>query len=402
MTEFPFFKISALITLLIGTHIVVWVISVITYTEYLPNGIALLIIAYTLGLRHALDADHIAAIDNVTRRMVQNGEFPTTVGLYFSLGHSTIVIAASIIVASLSSTILDVIDEYGSTGTIGASISATFLLIICVINSVSIFLIVRGLKRMKTEPDIEWQEILQNSGFFSRIFGDMLFKVIDKPWKMYIIGFLFGLGFDTATEVALLGIVALQTSTASGWLILFFPLLFTCGMTLVDTLDGMLMLGAYGWGEVSHLKKVYYNLLITSVSCIFAFCIATIEILGIAQSNLGVGNDDDSSFWSFIAEINSKTNFMYIGMSLLVSFVIGWFICRFIFNSMLKQEQLPHSVILDDVVEAEVIPALTGAAVRDSIHYDGDGPPLTFADPKHVISANTEHSANPSKPAALL
>jgi nickel/cobalt transporter (NiCoT) family protein len=332
-TDFPGRRAILVIGALLVVNAVVWLIAVLTYTKFMPNSVALLIVSYALGLRHALDADHIAAIDNVTRRLMQENLKPVTVGLFFSLGHSTIVIIATSLVAGLSSAIESRFNSYGEVSSIiGPSISATFLLLVGTINGVSAYFIVRDIKSIKSRgPDetFDWNVILENSGFFSRVFGKRLFKVIDRPYKMYFVGFLFGLGFDTASEVALLGIAAIQAANgANVWLILLLPILFTCGMTLIDTTDGILMLGAYGWASITPSKKLYYNLVITLVSCFFAVFIALLEFFGIIQTVCNLGGE----FWDFVSSATDSSNFGAIGIALLASFMAGWILSRLFYH----------------------------------------------------------------------
>ncbi|MEA3206121.1 MAG: nickel/cobalt transporter (NiCoT) family protein, partial [Verrucomicrobiota bacterium] len=207
-------------------------------------------LAYTFGLRHAVDADHIAAIDNVTRKLMQEGKHPVSVGFFFSLGHSTIVVVASLIVYSIAATVeknFDVIKDVG--GIIGTSVSAFFLVAIALMNIVILRGIWRTFQEVRKGGNFNDQnpEMLMGGGLMSRIFRP-LFRMLSSPWHMYPIGFLFGLGFDTATEVALLGIsAAVAVKGLSFGTMAIFPLLFTAGMTLVDTTDGILMVGAYGW-----------------------------------------------------------------------------------------------------------------------------------------------------------
>lgn len=331
--DFPGRKAIFVIGALLVVNAVVWIIAALTYTKFMPNAVALLIVSYALGLRHALDADHIAAIDNVTRRLMQERLKPVTVGLFFSLGHSTIVIIATSLVAGLSSAIESKFDSYGEVSSIiGPSISAAFLLLIGTINGVSAYLIVRDIKSIESQRadnTMDWNAILENSGFFSRVFGKRLFKVIDRPYKMYFVGFLFGLGFDTASEVALLGIAAIQAANgASVWLILLLPILFTCGMTLIDTTDGILMLGAYGWASITPSRKLYYNLVITLVSCFFAIFIALLEFFGIIQTVCDLSGD----FWDFVSSATESSNFGSIGIALLASFVAGWILSRLLYH----------------------------------------------------------------------
>ena len=229
---FPRWKASILLICIIAATIVIWIFSGVTYQQYMPQKISLLIIAWTLGLRHALDADHIAAIDNVTRRFTQDGHSYVAVGTFFSLGHSTIVVIATILIAAFSAAISTGFSQYhGVSGYIGSAISATFLFLIATINGTSMVLIARDLHKERNRAEavvnsggggggnqeadgtMDWDKILENSGFFTRVFGKRLFRLIDAPWKMYFVGVLFGLGFDTATEVALLSIAALQAVT---------------------------------------------------------------------------------------------------------------------------------------------------------------------------------------------
>lgn len=340
--HFPGRKAAFVIGALIIVNAIFWLIAVLMYSKFMPDSVALLIVSYALGLRHALDADHIAAIDNVTRRLMQDNLKPVTVGLFFSLGHSTIVIIATSLVAGLSSAIESKFARYGEVSSIiGPSISASFLLLIGTINGVSAYLIVKDMKNLKNrgaDENFDWNAILENSGFFSRVFGKRLFRVIDRPYKMYFVGFLFGLGFDTASEVALLGIAAIQAANgANVWLILFLPILFTCGMTLIDTIDGILMLGAYGWASITPSKKLYYNLAITLVSCFFAIFIALLSLFGIIQSVC----DLSGGFWDFISSATDSTNFGAIGIALLASFLAGWMLSRLFYHCYGGQDSPP-------------------------------------------------------------
>lgn len=328
-TNFPVKKALAVIGLIVIVNIVAWIAAGIVYKQYMPNAVALLVVAYTLGLRHALDADHIAAIDNVTRRLVQEKQKPVTVGFFFALGHSTIVIIATMLVAAVSSSIQANFESYREiSGIIGGSISAAFLLLIGTINCVSVYMITKDLKAMRNKKrndneEVDWEKLLDNAGFFSRVFGKHLFRVINAPYKMYFIGFLFGLGFDTASEVALLGIAALQAVNGTHtWLILFLPILFTCGMTLLDTTDGILMLGVYGWASITPRKKIYYNLIITVMSAAFAIFIALLQIFGIFQSVY----DLSGGFWDFIS--SAGDSFLAIGVALIASLIAGFILSR--------------------------------------------------------------------------
>ena len=241
------------------------------------------ILAYTLGMRHAFDADHISAIDNTTRKLMAEGKRPLSVGFWFSLGHSSVVFALAVLL-NLGIRFLDGQVKNGSSGlhhwttVIGTSVSGTFLYLIAVLNLVilvSITKVFLGIRRGHYDDEaLELQ--LEQRGLMNRLLGPLARK-IDAPWKMYPIGLLFGLGFDTATEVALL--VLSGTAVASGlpfWAVLSLPLLFAAGMSLFDTLDGCFMNFAYGWAFARPIRKVYYNITITSLSVAIALFIGTI------------------------------------------------------------------------------------------------------------------------------
>ena len=222
------------------------------------------LLAYTFGLRHAVDADHIAAIDNVTRKLMQDGQRPVLVGLYFSLGHSTVVVLASVAIAFTASALESQFRNFREIGgLVGTVISAPFLVAIACANIMTLIAIYRAFQRVKgggrfVEEDLNL--LLANRGFLSRLFQS-IFRLIGKSWHMYPLGFLFGLGFDTATEIGVLTLSAL--GAAHGLpvcAILIFPALFTAGMTLIDTTDSILLLGAYGWTFVNPIRKLYYTI----------------------------------------------------------------------------------------------------------------------------------------------
>jgi nickel/cobalt transporter (NiCoT) family protein len=292
-------------------------------TEVFGFGTGLL--ALTLGMRHAFDADHIAAIDNTTRKLMAEGKRPMSVGFFFSLGHSSVVFVLAIIlnfgvraldgqVSSRSSTLHSV------TGLVGTGVSGTFLYLIAALNVVILLSILRAFRDLRLgrfdEEELERQ--LQQRGLMNRFFGPLARRV-DTPWKMYPVGILFGLGFDTATEVALL--VLSGTAVASGlpfWAILSLPLLFAAGMSLFDTLDGCFMNFAYGWAFSRPIRKVYYNLVITGLSVAVAFLIGTVELLGLLGSELSLSG----RFWSTMADFNiNSAGFAIVGL-----FVVTWVI----------------------------------------------------------------------------
>jgi high-affinity nickel-transport protein len=281
------------------------------------------ILAYTLGMRHAFDADHIAAIDNTTRKLVQDGKRPLSVGFFFSLGHSTIVFALAVLlnfgIRALDSQVKnDSSGLHNYTGIIGTSVSGTFLYLIALLNLVVLISIVKVFREMRTGrySDEELERQLDSRGLMNRVFGGYA-KRIDKPWKMYPVGVLFGLGFDTATEVALL--VLAGTAVVSGlpfYAILSLPILFAAGMCLFDTADGCFMNFAYDWAFAKPVRKVYYNLTITGLSVFVAFFIGTIELLGLLGQELSLSG----GFWDFLANFDiNKAGFVIVGV-----FVLTW------------------------------------------------------------------------------
>src|SRR5712691_6436535 len=281
------------------------------------------ILAYTLGIRHAFDADHIAAIDNTTRKLVNDGKRPLSVGFFFSLGHSSVVFALALLlnlgVRSLDSQVRNGGSGLHSvTGIVGTTVSGTFLYVIAALNLIVLAGIVKVFREMRSGryDDEQLEEQLNKRGLMNRFFGPLARRV-DTPWKMYPVGVLFGLGFDTATEVALL--VLAGTAVASGlpfYAILSLPILFAAGMSLFDTIDGCFMNFAYDWAFARPVRKVFYNLTITGLSVFVALFIGTIELLGLisAEAKLTGG------FWEFMAKFNINTaGFVIVGI-----FVFTW------------------------------------------------------------------------------
>lgn len=314
-------KIIALFSLLIGFNVFSWLWALTAFHAY-PVLLGTALVAYTFGLRHAVDADHIAAIDNVTRKLMQQGQRPVGVGLFFSLGHSTIVFGLSIAIALTSIALKNRFDWFESVGGIvGTTVSAGFLIGIALINIVilvSIWRTFQAVRRGQPYLDEDLNLILAKRGFFGRIFHS-LFELITRSWQMYFVGFLFGLGFDTATEVGLLGISA--ASAAKGmsiWSIIVFPALFASGMVLIDSLDSVLMVGAYGWAFVKPIRKLYYNITITFVSVIVALVIGGIEALGLIGDQFKM----QGAFWNVVGSLND--NFNAIGFVVVGVFVVSW------------------------------------------------------------------------------
>jgi len=278
-------------------------------------------LAYTFGLRHAVDADHIAAIDNVTRKLMQEGKRPVSVGFFFSLGHSTIVVVASLVVYLAAAVVATQFDAVKSVGAIvGTSISAFFLIAIALVNIVILRGVWQSFQEVRKGGGYTSQSLdtLLGGGIMARIFRP-LFRMISRPWHMYPVGVLFGLGFDTATEVALLGIsAAAATKGLSVVSMAVFPALFTAGMTLVDTTDGILMVGAYGWAFMKPIRKLYYNLTITFVSVIVALLVGGIEAIGLLKDQLSL----TGGFWDFIGSLND--NFGTLGFVIIGVFALSW------------------------------------------------------------------------------
>jgi nickel/cobalt transporter (NiCoT) family protein len=296
------------------------------------------LLAYGFGLRHAVDADHIAAIDNVTRKLMQDGKRPVTVGFFFALGHSAVVLLVAAAVAATAAALENRVEAWKDLGgIISTSVSALFLFLIAAMNIV----ILRGVWRAfgkvrRGEPynNDDLDLLLNNRGLLARLFRP-LFRLVSGPLWMLPLGFLFGLGFDTATEVSLLGISASQASQGlSMGIVLVFPVLFAAGMSLVDTTDGVLMLGAYDWAFVRPIRKLYYNLTITLVSVLVAVLIGGIETLGLIadQFNLKGG------FWDLIGMLND--NFNNLGFVIIGVFILAW-VVSFAIYRLKRYDELP-------------------------------------------------------------
>lgn len=277
-------------------------------------------LAYTLGLRHAFDADHIAAIDGVVRKLVQERRDPLGVGFFFSLGHSTVVVllaVATVAVARLAAALPALRDIGGFVGTL---VSGGFLVLIGIINLViwfDILVLFRKLQREKLgAADASLDDVLRSSGLVAR-FAKPLFRLVKSSRQAYPIGFLFGLGFDTASEIALLGIAAAAAATALPLInVLALPLLFAAGMTLMDTLDGVFMTRAYHWAFSTPLRKIYYNLTVTALSVVAALAIGSLQLASVLGRTLGA----TSGFWAGAQHID----FGRVGLGLVMLFALTW------------------------------------------------------------------------------
>lgn len=291
------------------------------------SGLGLL--AYTLGLRHAFDADHIAAIDNTVRKLIQLERNPNGVGFFFSLGHSTIVFLMALLLGLSSKWAqahMEVFQEIG--GYIGATVSGLFLILTAVFNAVVLVDMIRVFRIMKGHSgeydDAFFDEVLDSRGFVYRIFG-RIFAFVSKSWHVYPIGLLFGLGFDTATEVALLAMSAGATqSDIPLYGTLCLPILFAAGMNLMDTTDSVMMSGAYEWAFDTPVRKVYYNLTITSASVAAAVMIGVVELLQVVATvmNLRTG------FWNWVQGID----FNYLGYAMVTLFLGFWLVSMMIWK----------------------------------------------------------------------
>ncbi len=322
-------KIVAIYTLLIAANAAAWAWALITFHDR-PVLLGTAFLAYSFGLRHAVDADHIAAIDNVTRKLMQEGKRPVTAGLFFSLGHSTVVVLATVGVAATAAAFKTELEEFHTVGgMIGVSVSAAFLLIIAAINVVILVNVYRTFQRVKnggSYAEEELDALLARSGFLARIFR-RLFRMIGKSWHMYPLGFLFGLGFDTATEIGLLGIAAAEASSGLPiWSILVFPALFTAGMTLIDTTDSVLMTGAYGWAFVKPVRKLYYNMTITFVSVVIAVVIGGAEALALIADKFAL----TGGLWDFALGLNES--FGTLGYLIVGVFAASWLMSMLIYR----------------------------------------------------------------------
>jgi len=299
-------------------------IAFVVPSHYKGLGIGVAILAYTLGLRHAFDADHISAIDNTTRKLMSEGKRPLSLGFWFSLGHSTVVVGLGIAIVVAERAVYGAVTNQHSTleqlgGVFGTVVSAAFLYLIAVLNLVILAGIVRVFRTMRrgVYDEAELERNLNNRGLMSRFFGRWM-RAIDKEWQIYPVGVLFGLGFDTATEVALLASTAVLASQhLPFYSILCLPILFTAGMTLLDTIDGIFMNFAYSWAFLNPVRKVYYNLAITGLSVAICLVIGTVELLGLLPTQL---SGLHGGFWSYVANFNINTaGFVIVGM-----FVACW------------------------------------------------------------------------------
>ena len=314
-------RCGGLFGLLAAANLAAWAWAWTAFHDH-PTLLATALLAWVFGLRHAVDADHIAAIDNVVRKLMQDGQQPRTVGLWFSLGHSTIVVLASLAIAATAAAMQGRLEAAKAVGgLVGTLVSAGFLLAIAAANLVILLGVWRSFRQVRRGGPLDEEALdmlLAGRGLLARLFRP-LFRAITRGWHMYPLGFLFGLGFDTATEVGLLGISATQASQGmSPWQAMVFPALFTAGMALVDTTDSVLMVGAYGWAFVNPVRKLWYNLTITAASVLVALLIGGIEALGLLGGQLAL----TGPFWETVGSLNDSVG--CLGFAVVGIFVACW------------------------------------------------------------------------------
>jgi high-affinity nickel-transport protein len=316
-------KAATTYVVIIAANLLAWAWAWTAFSNR-PGLMGAAVLAFMFGLRHAFDADHIAAIDNVVRKLMQDGKTPYSVGFFFSLGHSTIVILASVAIAATAATAQVGLDEFQSVGgLIGASVSALFLIGVGLVN----LLLLRGVwsayrRARNGEPvhDQDLDALLNGQGLLTRFFRPV-FGLVSRSWQMYLVGFLFGLGFDAATEIGLLGVAATQAAQGmSVWMMLVFPALFTAGMSLMDTSDSVAMTGAYGWAFDDPVKKLWYNLVMTAMSVVVAIFVGGVEALGLLGDKLGF----EGGLWRVAQSLND--NLADFGFAIVALLFASWII----------------------------------------------------------------------------
>lgn len=332
-------RILGLSLFLVATNIAAWVWALAVFANQ-PVLLGTAALAYSLGLRHGLDPDHIAAIDNVTRRFMQEGKRPVAVGFFFALGHSAVVVVAAAGVAFAAGLFAERFAGLREVGAIvGTSASALFLFAIAAANLVVLRGVYRAFRWARAGHEIDEQDLdilLAQRGWLARVFRSV-FRLVSRSWHLFPIGVLFALGFETASEISLFGLSAQASHEVSAWSGLVFPALFAAAMTLVDTADGILMLGAYGWAYVKPVRKLFYNLTITVVSVVVALVIGAIEILGLIAERSG----SEGAFWRIVTEMNA--NFATLGYVIVAVFAVGW-IGSMLLYRLRGDERAPNAV----------------------------------------------------------
>lgn len=324
MTREEWTRVGGMAAFVLALHVIGWftLVAIVAPEHHSIGtrsfGVGIGVTAYTLGMRHAFDADHIAAIDNTTRKLMHEGQRPLSVGFWFSLGHSSVVFALAFLLSLGVKALAGPVRDDGSglhdvTGLIGTTISGTFLYLIATINLVILAGIWKVFRQMRSgrfdEAALERQ--LDSRGLMNRILGRFM-KSITRPWQMYPLGLLFGLGFDTATEIALLVLAGSGAASGLPWYaILCLPVLFAAGMSLLDTIDGSFMNFAYGWAFSKPVRKVYYNLTVTALSVAVALIIGTVELLGLLAEKLHL----HGAFWDWVSALDlNVVGFVVVGL----------------------------------------------------------------------------------------
>jgi nickel/cobalt transporter (NiCoT) family protein len=350
-------SIAGMTAFIIALHVIGWGLLVAVIAPHHYNlgssgvfGVGLGLTAYTLGMRHAFDADHIAAIDNTTRKLMAEGERPVSVGFWFSLGHSSIVFGLCLLLSLGVKALAGQVQNDSSalhktTGLIGTAVSGTFLYLIAALNLAVLVGILKVFRQMRTgaydEAALEHQ--LNNRGLMNRILGGAT-RAVRKPWHMYPVGLLFGLGFDTATEVGLLVLAGGAAAFDLPWYaIVVLPVLFAAGMSLLDTADGCFMNFAYGWAFSKPVRKVYYNITITGLSVAVAFIIGTIELVSIVTDQLGIGSGPLAAL--------GKLNLNYVGYAIVALFVLTWVVALSVWKYGRIEEKWSAGIRSERVIE---------------------------------------------------
>jgi len=350
-------SIAGMTAFIIALHVIGWGLLVAVIAPHHYNlgssgvfGVGLGLTAYTLGMRHAFDADHIAAIDNTTRKLMAEGKRPVSVGFWFSLGHSSIVFGLCLLLSLGVKALAGQVQNDSSalhktTGLIGTAVSGTFLYLIAALNLAVLVGILKVFGQMRTgaydEAALEHQ--LNNRGLMNRILGGAT-RAVRKPWHMYPVGLLFGLGFDTATEVGLLVLAGGAAAFDLPWYaIVVLPVLFAAGMSLLDTADGCFMNFAYGWAFSKPVRKVYYNITITGLSVAVAFIIGTIELVSIVTDQLGIGSGPLAAL--------GKLNLNYVGYAIVALFVLTWVVALSVWKYGRIEEKWSAGIRSERVIE---------------------------------------------------
>lgn len=322
-------RLVGLYALLFFSNIGAWTWALYTF-RHQPVMLGTALLAYSFGLRHAVDADHIAAIDNVIRKLMQEGKRQIGVGFWFSVGHSAVVVLVALAIAITTTELAGTFTSWKDMGgVVSTSVSTLFLFAVATMNIIILLGVLktfRNVRRGDASADEDFDLLLNRRGLLSRVFRP-LFRLITQSWHMLPLGLLFGLGFDTATEVALLGSSATQAGQGmSIWVIMVFPALFAAGMSLIDTTDGVLMLGAYNWAFIKPKRKLYYNLVITAASVVVAVLIGGIEGLRLLGDQLSL----TGWFWDSIGTLDD--NFNGLGFAIIGLFIVAWIVSLVVYR----------------------------------------------------------------------